>query len=210
MIPLMTTFSALMGLIFTIIWGAYADSRKVSRFGRRRPFLLGGIAAGLSMIFYLFSTSFWLCFIIDVIIIGILANSFVAARSALVPEMTELEERGRVNSRISIISGIFSFAAIALFFIVDSFFWDLDTEGKAYLNYQGHAIILIITGLMIISISLIGFFKIKENPEIQKLKEGKWYSQIKNSFQISELKKHKEFLKIIFATTVFLTGTKLF
>ncbi len=214
MVPLMTTFSALMGLVFAFIWGAVSDSTR-SRFGRRRPFLLGGIVAGIAMMLYLLSGNFWLCFIIDVVLIGILSNSFVAARASLIPDVTVPEERGRVNSLVSIISGIFSFGAIVLFLIVNEFFKSYTMEGGeqvAYLNYTGHAIILVVTGCMIIFLSILGFFFIKENPIVENAdaRRMSWHELIRDSFQGAELLKHKEFFKIVLASLVFQTGTRLF
>ncbi|MBD3188560.1 hypothetical protein GF325_17145, partial [Candidatus Bathyarchaeota archaeon] len=86
-VPLMTTFSALMGLIFLLIWGAISDQTH-TKYGKRRPFLLGGIVAGVAMVLYVTTGNFWICFFLDVVLIGIFMNMLLAGNKALVPDMT--------------------------------------------------------------------------------------------------------------------------
>ncbi|MHA1699782.1 MAG: MFS transporter [Promethearchaeota archaeon] len=220
MIPLMTTFSALMGLIFMLVWGAYSDRYFSRRWGHRRVFILiGGIVSGIAMLLYLLSRNFWLCFFLDVIVVGIFMNCFLAGNRAIIPEVTEIKERGRVNSYVGIISGIFGFLSIILFLIMDSLFSKESPpypgeEPHEYLTFIGHFWILFVTGIFYIVVSVVAFFTIKEkefDPEtISKLKSVKWYNAIKQSFSITELKKNKEFFKLIMATLVFNIGIKIF
>ncbi|MHA1791986.1 MAG: MFS transporter [Promethearchaeota archaeon] len=213
MVPLMSTISAVMGLIFLLVWGAISDKTR-TKWGKRRPFLLGGIAGGLAMIFYIFSNNFWLCFFFDVVIIGIFMNMVLAANKALIPDLTVPEERGRVNSYIGVVSGVFTFAGIILFLAMDHMYSVLDPEGNEYLNLTGHVIILVFTGVIYILTCVFAFFTIKEPPptsdENVDKKAMKWYEDVKNSFKFSELVKEKEFFKILIATLVFNMGTKMF
>ena len=213
-VPLMTTFSAIMGLIFLLVWGAISD-KTTSRWGKRRPFILGGIIAGLAMILYAFSGNFWICFVLDVLVVGIFMNALLAANKALIPDMTKQEERGRVNSYINIISGIFSFGSIAIFLVMDGLFTSVTPKEVEYLNIIGHIIILIMTGGIYITISIVCFFFIKEPEKNIKKDENsnddlKWYQEIANSFRFSELVKEKEFFKILIATLIFNIGSKMF
>ena len=85
-ISIMVSLSATVGLITMYIWGIISDNTR-SKYGRRRPFLLLGIAGGIGMILYslafpLFdqtpSAYLW-CIIFDVIIIGVSSNAFLVA-----------------------------------------------------------------------------------------------------------------------------------
>ncbi|MHA1999751.1 MAG: MFS transporter [Promethearchaeota archaeon] len=210
MVPLMTTFSAMMGMIFLLVWGAVSDNTR-TKWGRRRPFILGGIVAGLAMIFYVLTSNFWFCFFLDVVVIGVFMNMLLAGNKALIPDMTEPQERGRVNARITIISGLFSFVSIAIFLVSKEFFYGIDPHSEKYLNIVGHYIVLVTTGIVYILIAILTFFTIKEPPlDDSPRSEVKWYRAIGNSFKFSELKKEKEFFKMLIATLVFNVGTKMF
>ncbi|MEX2683924.1 MAG: MFS transporter [Candidatus Sigynarchaeota archaeon] len=210
MIPLMTSFSAIMGLVFMLVWGAYSD-RHYSRWGHRKPFLLLGIIAGVAMIVYLASRDFWLCFFLDVIVIGIAMNGRLAAEKALLPELTVPEERGRVNARVNVISAIFGIISMAFFLLAAFFFRSKDPFGKDYMNYAGHVWVLGISGAIYIGVAIAGFYGIKERAKKpESPPRGKWYSDIIRSFRFSELKEQKEFFKIMIAMLVFNIGPKMF
>jgi len=210
MVPLMTSFSALMGLIFMLVWGAYSDNY-FSRWGHRKPFLLAGIVAGIAMLLYLLSTSFWLCFFLDVFIIGIFMNAVLAANNSLIPEMTKQGERGRVNARVNVISGLFGIISMGLFLLADALFSFRASDGQDYLNHEGHFWLIMITCLLYITITVGCFFGIKE-PALRPTTPANksWYKEISSSFQFAELRKQKEFFKIILATLVFNIAPKIF
>jgi MFS family permease len=210
MIPLMTSFSALMGLIFMLVWGAYSD-RHYSRWGHRKPFLLLGIVAGVAMIVYLVSRDFWLCFFIDVIVIGIFMNGRIAGEKALLPELTVPEERGRVNARVNVVSAAFGIVSMAFFLLAAYLFSAVGPDGKDYMNYTGHAWVLVISGSIYIVVSIVGFVGLKERAtKPEPALQGRWYSDVARSFRFSELKEQKEFFKIMIATLVFNIGPKIF
>ncbi|MGV9199317.1 MAG: MFS transporter [Promethearchaeia archaeon] len=60
-IALMVSLSAIMGLIFTFVFGVFSDNTR-SKFGRRRPYFLFGIIASIAMIFYAFSPQLYLVY----------------------------------------------------------------------------------------------------------------------------------------------------
>nr|MDO8109718.1 MFS transporter [Candidatus Sigynarchaeota archaeon] len=157
MVPLMTSCSAIMGLIFMLVWGAYSDNH-YSRIGHRKPLLLSGIVAGIAMILYLLSNNFWICFFLDVIVIGIFMNGVLAAQHSMIPELTVQEERGRVNGRISVITGICGVIAIGMFLVADANFTNIDPYNREYLNYEGHFWLLLIIGFLYAGITLGAFF----------------------------------------------------
>ncbi|MBN2153988.1 MAG: MFS transporter [Candidatus Lokiarchaeota archaeon] len=209
MIPLMTSFSALMGLVFMLVWGAVSD-RHYSRWGHRRPFLLLGVVAGAAMIVYLASRDFWLCFFIDVVVIGIFMNGRLAAEKALLPDLTEPAERGRVNARVNVVSAIFGIVSMA-FFLLAAYMFSVPGPDGDYMNYAGHAWVLVISGVFYIGVAIAGFMGIKERArKPEQAPPGNWYSDIVRSFRFSELKEQREFFKIMMAMLVFNIGPKIF
>jgi len=74
-IAIMVSLSAVMGLIFCLVWGIKSDNTR-TKWGRRRPYLIfGGTVAGVAMILYAFSPNYWWCLFFDVIIIGVASNA---------------------------------------------------------------------------------------------------------------------------------------
>ncbi|GAJ08360.1 unnamed protein product, partial [marine sediment metagenome] len=120
-ISLMVSLSAVMGLIMNITWGIISDNTR-SKYGRRRPFLLFGIVAGISMIIFAFSidiaggnimTAYIICIVLDVVIIGISSNAYYVCERSLIPDTVDLEKRGRANGIINNIGYIGLLIAIA-------------------------------------------------------------------------------------------------
>ena len=102
-ISVMVMSSAIIGLITMFVWGIISDNTR-TKFGRRRPYLLLGIIAGIAMMFFGLSLDYRLCLIIDVFIIGIASNAFLVAERALIPDTVEVEKRGQANGIINSIS----------------------------------------------------------------------------------------------------------
>ena len=102
----LVSLSAVMGLILQFVWGVISDNTR-SKYGRRRPyFIFGGIIAGVSMIVYAFSQSYWLCLILDGIIIAIGTNAYIAAERSLIPDTFEPKLRGRANGIINNVAAL--------------------------------------------------------------------------------------------------------
>ena len=71
-VSIMVSLSAIMGLIFNLVWGIIGDNTR-SKLGRRRPYLItGGIITGFAAIAYAFSPNYFWALFLDVVIIGIL------------------------------------------------------------------------------------------------------------------------------------------
>jgi MFS family permease len=209
-IGIMVSFSATMGLIFLFIWGVLSDNTR-SRFGRRRPFLLiGGIGAGIGMILFGFSPNYAWAFFLDVIIMGIFSNAFYAGQRVLVPDLFEPEYRGRINSYISlmvvigyILPAVFTLIADRIFAIPNPD----PLETGDILTQQGHIFLLLIGGSIIMSSGIFGFFFFKTKIPIDELPPKKNFKEeLRATFNIEELKNHREFFKLIIAMTIFMSG----
>ena len=209
-IAIMVSSSAVMGLIFLFVFGIFSDNTR-SRFGRRRPYLLvGGVVAGVGLFLFGFSGNYLFCYLIDVVIIGIASNSFYAAQRSLVPDLVEVQYRGRVNSILSIMSVIGLIFPVVLTLLANEFFTIPDPEsttGGVLLTQFGHQILLSIGGGTIVVCGLIGFFFLKNSVSAGNLPPKKNFgTELRDTFNFSELKKHKEVFKLIIANTLYMAG----
>jgi len=208
-ISIMVSLSAAMGLIIMLVWGILSDNTR-TKFGRRRPYLLiGGIVAGLAMMFYGLSLNYFMCLIIDVVIIGLASNAFLVAERSLIPDTFEVENRGRANGIINSISYIGLLIGVAFFLLVNELFGIPDPRpGRpgTIMTQEGHLILLSIGGIVFAAVGIIGFLFIKEKPVSELPEKKKFYSEVKQIFNLAELKSHKEFYKILLALVIFQSG----
>lgn len=209
-IGIMVACSATMGLIFLFVWGIISDNTR-SKFGRRRPFILiGGVVCGISFIIFGFSPNYAMVFIIDVIIIGIASNALYAAQRVLVPDQVDIEHRGRVNGIKNYFGLIGILLPTILLFVVKASF-SVDNpdplETGTILTQEGHQILLSIGGIIVIVCSIIVFVLYKDNVSNSELPPPKKFmEEFRETFNIEELKKHREFFKLIVAQTVLMSG----
>ncbi|MBY9010007.1 MAG: MFS transporter [Candidatus Lokiarchaeota archaeon] len=207
-ISVMVSLSATMGLITMFIWGIVSDNTR-SKFGRRRPYLLLGVVAGIAMVFYGFSFNYYLCLIIDVLIIGIASNAFLLAERSLIPDTIEVEKRGRANGIINSISYIGLLIGVAFLLLGNELFGITDPRPGAtgtIITQEGHIILLSVGGFFFAIVGIIGFFFIKEKPVSELPDKKKFFTELKQTFNIAELKSHKEFFKITIAFVIFQSG----
>ena len=207
-ISVMVSLSATMGLITMIIWGIISDNTR-TKFGRRRPFLLIGVVAGIGMMFYGLSSNYLMCLIIDVVIIGIASNAFLVAERSLIPDIIEVEKRGRANGIINSISYIGLLVGIAFLLLGNELFGIPDPRPGAtgtIITQEGHIILLSFGGILFASVGIIGFFFIKEKPISELTEKKKFFVELKQTFNIAELKTQKEFFKITLAFVIFQSG----
>ena len=215
-ISVMVSLSATVGLISMPLWGIASDNTR-TKFGRRRPFLLFGILAGIGMILYSFAyqlfgrteTAFIWCMLIDVLLIGFSSNAFLVAERALIPDTIEVEKRGRANGLINSISYIGLLIGVAFLLLGNELFGIPDPRPGAtgtIIHQDGHFILLSVGGIVFIVVSIVGFLFIKEKPVTELPEKRKFFSELKQTFNITELKKEKEFYKILLAFVVFQSG----
>ncbi len=202
----LVSLSAVMGLILQFVWGVISDNTR-SKYGRRRPyFIFGGILAGISMIVFAFSGSYWLCLILDGIIISIGTNAYLAAERSLIPDTFEPKLRGRANGIIYIMGNIGMVIALALFLVTEEIFGYEGPEGGTLLEPTGFIILLSVGGGFIIIGGILGFLFIREKPVDELPPKKTFIAEMKDTFQVSELKNQKEFGKNLLANIVFRIG----
>jgi MFS family permease len=215
-ISIMVSLSATVGLISMPLWGIASDNTR-TKYGRRRLFLLFGIIAGFGMVLFSFAyllfgrtqIAFIWCLIIDVLLIGITSNAFLVAERALIPDTIELEKRGRANGIINSISYIGLLIGVAFLLLGNELFGIPDPRPGAtgtIITQDGHMILLSTGGLLFAIVGIIGFFFLKEKPVSELPEKKKFFTELKQTFNLTELKSHKEFFKILLARVVFQSG----
>ncbi len=210
-IAIMVSCSAIMGLIFLFVWGVISDNYRNKKRGRRAPFLLiGGIFSGIGMILFGFSPNYFWVFFFDVIVIGIFSNMYYAAQRVLIPDLIDIEHRGRVNSLVSLFSAIGMVFPVLLTFLANDIYTAPNPdphETGNILTQQGHIVLLTLGGVIIIACGIIGFLFIKDKVSPSELPPKKSFNEeIHRTFNIEELNKNKEFFKLIVAMTIFTSG----
>lgn len=206
-ISIMIVASAIMGLIFFIVFGILSDNTR-TKYGRRRPYLLFGIIAGIAMYLYAFSPNFLWCFILDAIVIGVVSNAFYAGRDVLIPDLVGMERRGKANGIVQIFSLVGSMLPTALVLYVNELYSTQSATGTI-ITQEGYILSLAFGALAIIITAILGFLLIREKPISELPPRKKFLVDLKDTFQYKELKKHKHFFRIIVALTVFNIGTRI-
>lgn len=205
-ISIMVSVSAAMGLIFSIIFGISSDNIRSKRFGRRRMYILiGGLVAGIAMILYGFSTIYFWCLLLDGIIIGIFSNLMYAANRPLVPDLIEIEHRGRANGIIMILGAIGTITPIGLSLVLNEYF-SVNTGDGTIITQQGHQFAFFIGAFAIIFASIIGFLLLRDVPPSQLRPKRKFMEDLRDSFQYEKLVENKDFFKMILAMMIFNMG----
>jgi MFS family permease len=201
-VSLMVGLSATVGLIMNFVWGIISDNTR-SKYGRRRPFLLFSLIAGFGMILAAFSNNYILLVIFDVLLIGITANAVSVASRALIPDVAELEQRGRANGIVQAVSYLGLIFGLVVFLLFEA---DLGPPTSNTIILNTHILVLTIGGIVYMVSGIIGFIFIKEKPP-SKLPPKKTFStELKELIDISLLKSQTNFFKVILASAVYQTG----
>ncbi|TFF97121.1 MAG: MFS transporter [Promethearchaeota archaeon] len=197
----MVPLSATVGLIMNFVWGIFSDNTR-SKYGRRRPYLLLSILAGIGMILFALSRNYIFCIIYDVLLIGITANGVSVASRSLIPDVVDLEHRGRANGIVQFVSNIGLILGLILFLLTRD---ALASENIAT-TFETHVLLLTIGGSVYIACGIIGFFLIKEQPVSELPPKKKFSEEIKELFDLKLLKEQNNFFRVILASTIYQTG----
>ena len=206
-VSIMVSLSACMGLVFSIVWGIKSDNTR-SKWGRRRPYLLlGGVMSGIAMILFALSPNYWWALFFDVVIIGFASNAYFSAERALIPDTVPPELRGRANGIIMIFGNIGILIALAIFLLSYELFTIPNPRGSGtILTQEGHFFVLAIGGIFFIFCGIIGFIFIREISASELPPKKKFGEELKEIFSIEEIRKQKDFYKMVGAYIIFKTG----
>lgn len=210
-VAIMVSLSATMGLIFWFVFGIKSDNTR-TKYGRRRPYMLLGPIAGVSMILFAYAPSFIWVLILDCVIIGIFANAHLAAEESVLPDVVESKYRGRANS----IKGLLMTAGSLVPYVLLLWIYDAytmpdpsDPTGKV-ITQEGHALLLLIGGLVFICTCLIGFTFIREPLGADELPPVRNFMEdLKEIFEIEGVRENKQFFRFLIAFFIFSIGSKM-
>ncbi|MHA1719058.1 MAG: MFS transporter [Promethearchaeota archaeon] len=209
-VSILVSSSAIAGLILQFVWGIISDNTR-SKYGRRKPFLIfGGLIAGTSMILYAFSNNFITCFILDVVLIGIGANAYLAGERSVIPDTVEKKLRGRANGIINIVGNLGLLIALIFFLLADMLFSIPNPNGPGkIIPRHGHLVLFMVGGFGIIIATILGALFLKEKPVEELPPRNTFVKDLTSTFRFSELKNQKEFWKISGALIIFRTGSSI-
>jgi MFS family permease len=200
-VTLMVGLSATVGLIMNFVWGIISDNTR-SKFGRRRPFLLFSIIAGLGMILAAYSNNYVLLVIFDVLLIGITANAVSVASRALIPDVARLEQRGRANGIVQAVSYLGLIFGLVVFLLFQE---DLGAADQSVV-LNTHILVLTLGGIVYLVSGVIGFALIKEKPPSELPPKKNFSTELKELVDISLLKSQNNFFRVILASSMYQTG----
>jgi MFS family permease len=109
-VSLMVAVNTVIGTVFFLIWGVISDNTR-SKWGRRLPFLMMatfGTAFILFFVQWIHSTV--LLFILVGIAIPITSNGMHMTGKVIVPDLIEVDKRGRTNTLVTVAAALASMA----------------------------------------------------------------------------------------------------
>lgn len=202
-IAIMASLSAIFAVVYFLIIGVFSDNTR-SRFGRRRPYLLFGILSGIAMILFGFITNFVSGLLLRLLVIELGINGYYAVQRTLVADLVPLEYRGRANGVATLVGTLGMIIAVGVTLIANAFYVEAGN-----LNQEGHLLLYCVGGISIIICSIFCFIFLKEPPASSLPPRKGFLEDLKDTFQIEELKKNKEYFKMVLASSIFVLGLLL-
>jgi len=188
-ISLMISIVALTGAIISVLAGSLSDNLRIS-FGRRRVFIiLGGTLSALLVMLFPVSKTITTIIVLNVIV-SILNTAAFVCNNSFLPDISDEGNLGKANA----------FALIGTSFGT--------VVGFAIMLLQSSSFVFILTGI----ICAIGFIitgTFIQEPEIT-IKSKKWLDEIKNTFQLRNLKKEKNFFSFLISHFLLHTGISVY
>ena len=199
-ITLMAVLTSIVALVSIIFFGIISDNTR-SKLGRRRPFILLGIIAGLGIFWFGFIDNYWAGLFIKLVVVEITINGYYAVQRLLIADLIPIEHRGKANGVNGLISMIGMIIAVLATLIAQA---QYVIGGD--LNQEGHIFLFTLCMIIVISCSIGGFLFLKE-PSVEALPPKKTFvGELRETFQVSELRKHNEYFKMLLAQGVFMIG----
>ncbi|MHA1731480.1 MAG: MFS transporter [Promethearchaeota archaeon] len=215
-VAFMGSCSAIFGLIFYILFGAVSDAKDPEKppKGKRRPFAVGAMVAGVAMVLVPFQGSYWSVWFLDVVVIGIAANAGLIARDAIIPDIVEEGRRGRVNGFVGIAEAIGAGVVFALSAILIIKLPDLATGVNPDPNGPlRHALVIVPAGAGLTFAGVLFFAFIREKKTRGKNWEPRdWKEIVRENFNREEMMKpeNRTFLKFFAIRLVVTIGDKIY
>ncbi len=198
----MVSASAITAALSAMIFGAASDRHR-GRWGRRKPFILFGfVVAGLFTILFAFADKFEavkvavpFVVIADALMMVGFGAAYDGTFGGYVADITNVNNRGRVQSIIQIITGIGGVVTSAIAgFTVDNL---------------GYSFFFIAIGVLMIVAGIIGGLILQEKPMLEAPSEGKKNSllaELLSNFSIKSIKENKDLFLLMLGVTLWGCG----
>jgi MFS family permease len=198
----MVAASAVTATLTTILMGTLSD-RTRGRWGRRRPFILGGYLAWGVMTALFPTAAFFrpvalaigLAILFDCVMTFFGSTANDAALNAYVADVTTLQNRGRVSGVLELMTWV----AILIVY------------GGAGLIIEAldyYAFFYLIGGLVLV-LGLIGELRIREEPYVGEIK-GTYWGQIADSFRWRNLAANRDFFLVLMGISLWAVAQNIF
>ncbi len=184
-ISLMVSLISLTGAVVSIFTGAISDNLRWS-FGKRRIFILaGGITSALFL--FLLPLNDTILFIISInVVLSILNTAAFVSNNSLIPDLTEKNKLGKINSFASIGTAFGTVAGFAIMMIANS-------KSIFYLTGAICSLGFLVLGL---------FFQ----EPLDTTPSKPWFQEVKKTFKLRNLLEEKKFFKFIISHFFLHTG----
>ncbi|NHJ39140.1 MAG: MFS transporter [Asgard group archaeon] len=174
-ISLLVSLVALTGATTSILAGSYSDNLRLN-FGRRKIFILtGGITSAL--FFFLLPISKSLLLIIGLnVLMGIFNSAAFVCNNSLIPDITPEKKLGKANAIASFGSSLGTIVGFAIMLLSSS------------------SVFYITGAICSIGFLIVGLFFQEQKPSTES---KNWLNDIKETFNLKEIKAEKEFFKFL-------------
>jgi MFS family permease len=198
----MVSASAVTAALSAMIFGALSDRHR-GRWGRRKPFILiGFVVAGIFTIVFAFADQIEavkaavpFVVVIDAFMMIGFGAAYDGTFGGYITDITNVNNRGRVQSIIQIITGLGGVVTSAIAgFTVDNF---------------GYSVFFIAIGVLMIVAGILGGITLQEKPMPEKQSEGKrksLLSELLGNFSIKSIKENKDLFLLLLAVTLWGSG----
>lgn len=188
---------SIVALVVPLVVGAVSD-RCTSRLGRRRPFIIGGVAVnllGLALMMWAFSThvpisgagdlGYWaavgrllthstfVLFLLAYMLVQLGNNVATAAYSGVIPDLVPADQRGRASGYMALMSQMGTLMGALVCGQVLS-----PSEGRSLT--QTESLRYIAVGLVLLGVTMITVLGIRENPLKARVSKIVWKDYIKS------------------------------
>jgi MFS family permease len=187
-ISLLVSLVALTGAVTSILAGSYSDNLRTN-FGRRKVFILtGGITSAL--FFFLLPISQSIILIIGLnVLMGIFNTAAFVCNNSLIPDIAAENKLGKANSIASLGSSIGTVVGFAIMLLSSS------------------SVFYIAGAICTVGFLIIGLFFQEPKPNIEP---KNWLVDIKETFNIKQIKNEKEFFRFLFSHFLLHTGINIY
>jgi MFS family permease len=187
-ISLLVSLVALTGAATSILAGSFSDNLRTN-FGRRKVFILtGGITSAL--FFFLLPISQSIILIIGLnVLMGIFNTAAFVCNNSLIPDITSENKLGKANSIASLGTSIGTIVGFAIMLLSSS------------------SVFYIAGAICTVGFLLVGLFFQEPKPNIEP---KNWLVDIKETFNLKQMKNEKEFFRFLFSHFLLHTGINIY